>query len=416
MNTLITKDRLDELVRIARLAPDGPMAEVGVYKGGSLKYLADAFPGRKAIGFDTFEGLPAEHYSDMEFHKPGEFADTHVEAVSRFINRPNVELVKGLFPDSAWAIDEDVQFAVVHIDTDFYLSVKACIEWFYPRLLPGGVIVFDDLDWPNCPGVRKALEESGLPFQPTRVKYQGCIHLRRVVIRNDNHLIGDFIGTIPAMIEMAKGSPVEVICPDATAELLAMIPQKYGIRRAGAVDPDKAFDLHGAFALADGAKKLHMIQANFHFMGLPIPEDIPVPELQITPEDVPEFDYILSPFSRSLPEGEKWQQDKWQALVNAIPGKRFALLGSSRHDDANYLTGVTPIFDQSMNYVANVLQRARDGLISVVTGTSHLAYALRVKNYLFFNQGLWGKNPDAILLDRPIRDISVQEVIQKLST
>jgi len=30
-------------------------------------------------------------------------------------------------------------------------------------MTPGGRIVFDDVDWENCPGVRKALEE----FFPT---------------------------------------------------------------------------------------------------------------------------------------------------------------------------------------------------------------------------------------------------------
>ena len=134
-----------------------------------------------------------------------------------------------------------------------------------------------------------------------------------MIIRNENSLIGDFIGTIPAMIELSKTElQLGVICADSVAELLCMIPHKYNIKRVADKPYCKSFDLHAAFALADGEKKLHMIQANYHFMGLPIPKDIPRPELEVAPYFVETFDYILSPFSNSLPNEQLWQQDKWQ--------------------------------------------------------------------------------------------------------
>lgn len=418
MNTLITKDRLDELVRIGKLTPAGPIAEVGVYKGGSLKYLADAFPDRKLYGFDTFEGLPAIHHSAEEIHQPGEFADTHVESVARFINNPRVELIKGLFPDSVWAIEEGIHFSMVHIDTDFYLSIKACIEWFVPRMLPGGVIVLDDFDWPNCPGVRRALEESGLLWRPTRARYQAAIWQRPLVIRNDNDLIGDFIGTIPAMQEMAKGGPVEVICKDGVAELLEMA----GLSRhsswmfSDSFDGigDRTFDLHGAFALA-AKESLHMTQANFKAMGLPIPKDVLRPFLQVGPDPRMSvaYDYILSPFSRSLPENERWPKERWAELVKAMPDKKFAMVGGP-NDDPDYIPGTSVIFGHSFEYLSMLLLNVRHGLISVVTGTSHLAHALGARNFLFCNQGAWGKNPDALIFPGTIPSITVSQVVQNL--
>jgi len=174
MSTLITKDRLDELVAYAKKAPEGGyFAEVGVYKGGSLKLLAMSFPERKILGFDTFEGLPSAQWSTIEPHKAGDFSDTSKEAVSELLGdfNKNVELIKGLFPGSAESV-KDYKFSFVHVDTDFYLGVKACIEWFWPRLLPGGIIVFDDYEWMACPGVKKALDESGKPFGRTNAQYQ----------------------------------------------------------------------------------------------------------------------------------------------------------------------------------------------------------------------------------------------------
>lgn len=164
MNTLITQDRLDAIKRIAKYSPKGSIAEVGVYKGGSLKVLAELFPDRKVYGFDTFEGLPQEQWNDKEFHTPGEFNDTSLEAVTTFISKSNVRLIKGLFPDTANPFEKE-KFALVHIDTDFYLSVKECINWFWPRMVKGGTIIFDDYDWPNCQGVKKAVDEFMLPIQ-----------------------------------------------------------------------------------------------------------------------------------------------------------------------------------------------------------------------------------------------------------
>lgn len=174
-NTLITQDRLDEIVRLAgEAAVGGQFAEVGVYKGGSLKELHQHFPHVTILGFDTFEGLPKEQWNENEYHQPGEFSDTSLEEVQAFVGSTGVQLVKGLFPASATGY-EHLNFSFVHIDTDFYQSVKASLEWFWPRLLPGGIIVMDDYEWPNCPGVKLALDEFGQPYQPTNAQYQAYI-------------------------------------------------------------------------------------------------------------------------------------------------------------------------------------------------------------------------------------------------
>lgn len=149
------------------------IAEVGVYKGGSLKTLAEAFPSATLFGFDTFEGLPKEHWDNKEIHNPGEFSDTDIKKVYEFIDRPNVILVKGLFPDTGKDYRETV-FDFVHIDTDFYQSVKQSLKWFWSRMSKGGIIVFDDYEWPNCPGVKKALEEFGEPIHKS-ANYQAYI-------------------------------------------------------------------------------------------------------------------------------------------------------------------------------------------------------------------------------------------------
>jgi len=116
--------------------------------------------------------LPGEQWTEIDLHKPKEFSDTSFEEVSAFLEEcNNVKLVKGIFPHSANDF-KDYHFAFIHIDTDFYLSVKACLEWFWPRLIKDGIIVLDDYLWPGCPGVLQALNEFCKPYQNTEAEFQ----------------------------------------------------------------------------------------------------------------------------------------------------------------------------------------------------------------------------------------------------
>ena len=50
-------------------------------------------------------------------------------------------------------------YCFVHVDADIYRSVCDCCAFFYPRLVQGGMMLFDDYGFATCPGVRKAVDE-----------------------------------------------------------------------------------------------------------------------------------------------------------------------------------------------------------------------------------------------------------------
>jgi hypothetical protein len=52
---------------------------------------------------------------------------------------------------------KDRQFSLVNFDVDTYESTKKCLEFFYPRMNPGGVILSHD--YITAPGVQKAFDE-----------------------------------------------------------------------------------------------------------------------------------------------------------------------------------------------------------------------------------------------------------------
>jgi O-methyltransferase len=48
----------------------------------------------------------------------------------------------------------------LHLDGDLYESTQVCLEWLYPQVSPGAIVIVDDYGMRGC---RDALEEY---FQP----------------------------------------------------------------------------------------------------------------------------------------------------------------------------------------------------------------------------------------------------------
>lgn len=156
-------DRNAHLEHAARLAPAGTAAEFGVFKGHSLRRIVDVRKGL-AYGFDSFEGLPeAWDTGTGEPHQSGHFA---TDLPKDLPNRAH--LVPGWFKDTipAWLDKHPEPIALLHIDCDLYQSTVDALHGLNDRIVPGTVIVFDELvDWaeawyPNWrDGEWKALRE-----------------------------------------------------------------------------------------------------------------------------------------------------------------------------------------------------------------------------------------------------------------
>ncbi len=133
----------------------GALAEAGAYRGGSAKLIAHYARGARLHVFDAL-GLPATDTAPGGAHRAGEFAGDESELRELFAG-DNIALHLGTFPGTARDLPADLRFRFVHLDLDTYESTRDALRWFWPRIIPGGVIVLDDLDWKDCPGVRLAL-------------------------------------------------------------------------------------------------------------------------------------------------------------------------------------------------------------------------------------------------------------------
>jgi len=165
-HSLVSEERCYVLFSLARqaLALNGEFWECGVYKGGTAilfsKLLHEHGNGRgvRLRLFDTFDGMP-ETDAEKDRHRRGDFHDTSLETVRQRIPHASfVEFHAGVIPQT-FAGRENSRIAFAHVDVDIYHAVRDCCGFIYPRLLPGGFIVFDDYGFPSCPGARQAVDE-----------------------------------------------------------------------------------------------------------------------------------------------------------------------------------------------------------------------------------------------------------------
>jgi hypothetical protein len=168
-HAVIDQSKRHGLIRFSRAAAhlEGNMAELGVYKGGSALVLALAVPSKPLYLYDTFEGLPSDDVGEHTHHK-GDFT-ARLEDVQNLLQGQNVIFRVGYFPSTA----VDTSYCCVHIDGDLYTTTRDAIQFFWPRLVPGGYLIFDDWLWGHCPGVERAIREAGLSVEES-AKFQ-CV-------------------------------------------------------------------------------------------------------------------------------------------------------------------------------------------------------------------------------------------------
>jgi predicted O-methyltransferase YrrM len=145
----------------------GDVVECGTARGGSAALLGlalkEAHAERTLWVFDTFAGIPpptsADPDQDIAALYTGDFRGElgEVEELFRRLGiRDRARLVKGLFQDTVPRCDVG-PIAVLHLDGDWYESVKVCLDHLYDRVSPGGVIQIDD--YGHWEGARKAVDE-----------------------------------------------------------------------------------------------------------------------------------------------------------------------------------------------------------------------------------------------------------------
>jgi O-methyltransferase len=167
-STLVDRYRLYELwqlvEQVAKL-PSGAFLELGVWRGGTGTLMARR---ARLLGLDervwlcdTFEGVVKTGAADPSY-AGGEHADADQRDVRRLIAElglDGVEILAGVFPEETAEQIADASFRLCHFDLDVYASTRDAFAWVWPRLVAGGIAVFDDYGFESCAGVTRFVDE-----------------------------------------------------------------------------------------------------------------------------------------------------------------------------------------------------------------------------------------------------------------
>jgi O-methyltransferase len=181
-HTVVSREKLNALCTLAatldRDGIPGAIVECGVFKGGAAALMAHESRNRRDLYlFDSFEGLPPPGPRDggkaHSTYAPGWCASTE-DDVRAVLDRlgcltPRVHFVKGWFQETFPRVEID-QIALLHIDADWYDSVRLCLDQWFDRVVPGGFVAVDDYGrWVGCTrAVDEFLEARELPpLRPT---------------------------------------------------------------------------------------------------------------------------------------------------------------------------------------------------------------------------------------------------------
>lgn len=166
--TMLDRFRAGMLARLFEscLELEGDVVECGTGPGGISLMLARLIRARKLYKrlwvFDSFEGLPAPDRSVDREYEAGACAYSlaRVQGLLRgHAVEDLVELKKGWLADTLPRLPSEASFCFAHVDVDLYGSVNDAVHYLYPRLVPGGVMVFDDY-YDGSGGVFKAVNEA----------------------------------------------------------------------------------------------------------------------------------------------------------------------------------------------------------------------------------------------------------------
>jgi hypothetical protein len=163
----------------------GDIVELGVYRGASLMAWANFLEIRnmgdrqkQVFGFDNFKGLNPTDVKDGKTdanvskeiggYNAGVFEDILEEAISiydkdRFIPyKPRVVLVKGDIEETVprFVVERPgLRICLLHFDCDTYKPTKVGLEVLWPRVVQGGVVLFDEYGLRPWEGESNAVDE-----------------------------------------------------------------------------------------------------------------------------------------------------------------------------------------------------------------------------------------------------------------
>ncbi|MEO8209972.1 MAG: TylF/MycF/NovP-related O-methyltransferase [bacterium] len=163
-----------ELYKISKDV-EGAIVECGVFKGASLIRFAtfrNLFSNpktKKIIGFDSFAEFPQTDFEPdqkmrTDFIEESGEQSISVDQLSHVLKNKkldeNVELIAGNITETIPEYikkNPDLKISLLNLDVDIYEPSVTALEYLFPRLQKGGILILDDYQY--FPGETKAVDD-----------------------------------------------------------------------------------------------------------------------------------------------------------------------------------------------------------------------------------------------------------------
>lgn len=144
---------------------EGNFADCGVFSGfcprAVIHYTNFNQTSKKYFLFDTFFGLDPQYSTADELvrnKKLGYKEKDMYEEVKETFKDFNVEIIKGSVPDTLTHVQNE-KFCFIHLDMNAVYPELKALEFFWDRMVDGGIIVLDDYGFAGCLDQKKGHDE-----------------------------------------------------------------------------------------------------------------------------------------------------------------------------------------------------------------------------------------------------------------
>jgi O-methyltransferase len=148
---------------------DGDFVDCGVHTGifarAIINYVAFQNCNKKYYLLDTFEGLDKKYSTDEELQRnismgyDKEDPDKLLTQVQNTFRDFNTKIIKGAVPESLLQVDTN-KVAYLCLDMNCVLPEIAALDFFWDKIVSGGIIIFDDYGYADSSNEQKLAHDA----------------------------------------------------------------------------------------------------------------------------------------------------------------------------------------------------------------------------------------------------------------